>query len=53
MQQNLKLNPHGVVGILLVVLVFGVAYFLNWNINWIYFVVGVVLYAVAIIYLTT
>jgi hypothetical protein len=52
MQQNLKLNLHGVVGILFVLLMFGIAFVLHWNINWWYFVIALVLYSGAIILLT-
>src|SRR5256885_820072 len=52
MQQNPRLNPHGVAGILFIVLMFGIAFFLNWNINWWYFVPAVVLYSWAVISLT-
>lgn len=52
MQQRLKFNPHGVVGVVFLVLMFGIAFFLNWNVNWWYFSIAVVLYSVAIISLT-
>jgi len=52
MQQNLKLNLHGVVGILFVLLMFGIAFVLHWNIDWWYFVIALVLYSGAIILLT-
>src|SRR5258706_1909769 len=53
MQQKLRLNPHGVAGILSIVLMFGIAFFLNWNVNWWYFVIAVVLYSCAVIFLST
>jgi hypothetical protein len=52
MQQNLKLNPHGIVGGLLIILMFGIAFLLGWNISWWYFAIGVVLYSVTVISLT-
>ncbi len=52
MRQNLRLNLHGVIGILFVILMFGVAYYLSWNISWWYFVTAIVLYSGAIIFLT-
>jgi len=52
MQHRLKFNPHGVVGVVFLVLMFGIAFFLNWNVNWRYFSIAVVLYSVAIISMT-
>lgn len=52
MQQNLKLNPHGVVGFLFITIMFGIAFALKWNINWWYFVIALVLYSVAVLFLT-
>ena len=51
-QLGLKFNRHGVVGLLLIILMFGIAYAWNWSINWVYFVAAIVLYAGAIIFLT-
>lgn len=50
---GLKLNFHGLIGIFLVILMFIIAYFHNWNIDWLYFVAALVPYSIAIIYLTT
>src|SRR6266487_5866173 len=52
MPQDLKLNPHGVVGLLFIIVMFGVAFALSWNINWWYFVITLVLYSVAVLFLT-
>lgn len=52
MLRNFRINPHGIVAVLLVILMFGIAFFLDWNINWVYFSVSVALYSVAVISLT-
>jgi hypothetical protein len=52
MQQNLRLNPHGLAGILFVILMFGIAFSLGWNINWWYFVLAIMLYSGAVLLLT-
>lgn len=52
MQQNLKLSLHGMVGTLFVVLLFGVAFLLGWNIRWGYLVTALVLYSGTVIALT-
>jgi hypothetical protein len=53
-EQNmgLRLNTHGLLGIILIALMFGIAYLLHWNINWVYFAVAIVLYTVLVIPLT-
>ncbi len=48
-----RLNLHGLIGIALIILMFGIAYTWNWSINWVYFVAAIMLYSVAIIFLTT
>jgi len=53
MQQNLKLNLHGLVAILLILLMFGTAFALKWNINWWYFVIAAVFYSTAVLFLTS
>jgi hypothetical protein len=51
-QKKARVNLHGLVGIVLIILMFGIAYYWNWNIDWVYFVAAIVLYAGAIIFLT-
>lgn len=52
MHPSLRLNTHGIVGILGIILMFGIAYALNWNISWWYFIPALVLYSLAILGLT-
>ena len=52
MLQGLKINPHGAVGVVFIVLMFGIAFLLNWNVNWWYFSIAVVLYSAAVISMT-
>ena len=52
MQHRLTFNPQGVVGGGLLVLLFGMAFFLNGNVNWWYFSLAVVLSSVASISMT-
>jgi hypothetical protein len=52
MTWKFRLNPHGIVAVLLIILMFGIAFYLNWNIDWWYFSVSVVLYSAAVIFLT-
>src|SRR2546428_13278873 len=49
---RLRLNPHGIVAGLFIILMFGIAFFLDWNIGWGCFSVSVVLYSVPVISLT-
>lgn len=49
---KLRLNPHGVFGIIAVIVMILIAFFLGWNIIWWYFVIAILLYASAIIVLT-
>jgi hypothetical protein len=52
MQSKLEFNLHGAVGIAFIMLMFGIAFFLNWNVNWWYFSIAILLYSVAVILFT-
>ncbi len=41
--EHYRINPHGLFAMLLIVLLFRIAFFYIWNINWIYFVVTIVI----------
>lgn len=51
-QYGLKLRGHGMFGVLMIIGMFILAYVLQWNIRWWYFIAAIVLYAVAILVLT-
>jgi len=50
-QSKNSINFHGVVGILLIVLMFGIAFLYGWNISWWYFITAIVLYSGALLFL--
>jgi hypothetical protein len=52
MQSKLEFNPHGVVGIVFIALLFGIAFFLQWHVNWWYFSIAALLYSIAIMSMT-
>ncbi len=46
------MNPHGIIGMALIILMFGIAFLYDWNINWWYFILAIALYSGAIIFMT-
>jgi hypothetical protein len=52
-QRNPKLNGHGLFGTLMIISMFVIAYVLQWNIPWLYFVLALTLYGAAVLILTS
>jgi hypothetical protein len=52
-QGSKRINFHGLVGIFLIIVMFIIAYFHTWKIDWLYFVATIIPYSIAVIYLTT
>ncbi len=49
----MRLNIHGLIGSILLILMFVIAYTQKWNIDWIYFIFAIVYYAGGVIFLST
>lgn len=49
---KMRVNFHGMIGLVAIALVIGVAFQLRWNIVWWYFVLSILLYSISIISLT-
>ena len=52
-QSSFKFNGHGVVGVVAIGVMLGVAFLQNWNIDWLYFVIAVVAYSATILNFTS
>jgi hypothetical protein len=51
-QRYLKDNFYGIIGLPILLLMLGIAFFLNWNISWWYFIAAIILYFGAVISLS-
>jgi hypothetical protein len=49
---GMRINVHGVMGLVAIALMVGIAFYLRWNIIWWYFVLSILTYSLSIITLT-
>lgn len=45
---RIGINPHGIVGVAVIALMIGIAYVKEWDIDWLYFVLAIVAYAITV-----